>query len=48
MSVTDSVFDLRKAFEEAERLGQAQAQKEIQRSMSSRDDDGSERPAPKK
>lgn len=48
VSVTDSVFDLRKAFEEAERLGQAQAQKEIQRSMASRDDDGSEQPAGKK
>ena len=48
MSVTDSVFDLRKAIEEAERLGQAQARKEIQRSMASRDDDGSEQPGAKK
>ena len=42
VSVTDSVFDLRKAFQEAERLGEAQARKEIQRSMASRDDDGGE------
>lgn len=42
VSVTDSVFELRRAFQEAERLGEAQARKEIQRSMASRDEDGGE------
>lgn len=39
VSVTDNVFELRKAFQEAERLGKADAEKEIRKSRASADDD---------
>lgn len=40
VSVTDSVFEMRKAFQEAERLGQAQARKDIARQSRDSPDSG--------
>lgn len=38
VSVTDDVFALRRAFQEAERMGQQQAQKEIRKAQQSGDE----------
>lgn len=38
LSVTDDVSSLRRAFEEAERMGQQQARKDIRRSQQSTDE----------
>ena len=40
VSVTDDVFALRRAFQEAERMGQQQARTEIDKSRSGEESDG--------